>query len=246
MADLIRCLETWLTEQGRPDHAVGGNQFIYYNPRTRRDNLSPDVYVALDVKPGGRQAWLTWREGKFPEIAFEIASPSTQEKDVSLGPKGKRRLYGKLGVQEYYVFDPGAETADHPAHEASLRAYRRDARGKLMPLRLLKSGGVRSPLLGLEFRPEYMAATGLRPAGLYLRALDPATGIPVRVVEETEAALAVAEAALSTTEAALSTTEAALSTTEASLRVETQGRQAAEDALAAALAELENLRRASS
>ncbi len=231
MVDLIRCLETWLIDRGRLNHAVGGAQFIY-NPRTRRDNLSPDVYVALDVEPGGRQAWLTWREGKFPDIAFEIASPSTQENDVSLGPKGKRRLYGKLGVQEYYVFDPGAETPDHPAHDPSLRAYRRDARGKLMPVRLLKSGGVRSPLLGLEFRPEFMTATGLRPAGMYLRALDPATGIPVRVSEETEAVLTVAEAALTTAEAAL--------------RVEAQGRQAAEDALAAALAELETLRRSSS
>ncbi len=239
MADLIRCLDTWLNDQGRLNHAVGGAQFVYYNPRTRRDNLSPDVYVALDVEPGGRQAWLTWREGKFPDIAFEIASPSTQENDVSLEPKGKRRLYGKLGVQEYYVFDPGAETPDHPAHDPSLRAYRRNARAHLAATPLRKSGGVWSPLLGVELRPEFMAATSVRPAGLFLRLIDPATGMPVRVIEETEAALRLEARERQAAENAL--------------RVEVQERQTAdtraqmaEDALAAALVELERLRGTSS
>ncbi len=239
MVDLIFAIEQWLTSQGQTRFAVGGNQFVYYNPRTKRDNLSPDVYVALDVTPGGRQSWLTWREGKFPDITFEIASPSTQDKDVSLGPKGKRRLYGRLGVQEYYVFDPGAETPDHPAHDPSLRAYRRDARGRLATTPLLPSGGVWSALLSAEVRPEYMAATPVRPAGLFLRLIDPATDRPVRVAQDEVVARAAAESALHLTEDVLHRTEDAL-------RLETRERQAAEDALAVALAELERLRGQSS
>ncbi len=113
MIGLQYALRQLLETQGRTRAAIGGNQFLYYNPANKRDNLSPDVYVALDVEPGSRDAWFTWEEGKAPDIVFEIASPSTWRQDVSTAPRGNLTLYGRLGVREYYVYDPAALVPPH-------------------------------------------------------------------------------------------------------------------------------------
>jgi Uma2 family endonuclease len=41
-----------------------------------------------------------------PDLAVEILSPGTRRRDEVL----KRRLYGRMGVSEYWIVDPGAET----------------------------------------------------------------------------------------------------------------------------------------
>jgi len=181
MIGLQFALRQLLETQGRMRAAIGGNQFLYYNPDNRRDNLSPDVYVALDVEPGGREAWFTWVEGKAPDIVFEIASPSTWRQDLSTAPRGKLTLYGQLGVREYYVYNP---TALAPPH---LRAFALPSDGAEMRLeeaRLLPSGGVWSGLLRTELRPAWSSGTEWEPAGTYLRVIDPATGAPIRVGDE--------------------------------------------------------------
>jgi len=163
MVDLQFALRCLLETQGRVRVAVGGNQLMYYNPRNGRDHISPDVYVALDVTPGLRPTWKTWEEGKFPDIVFEITSPSTE--DVDRG--SKLELYTRLGAQEYYIYDP------QQAMVPPLRAYTRQGE-TLTPLALLPTGAVVSPLLGAE----------LRPVGIYLRIIDPATGLPFRTADE--------------------------------------------------------------
>ncbi len=168
-----------LAMQGRFDAAVGGNQFLYYNPRNKRENLSPDAYVALDVPPGGRQVWFTWVEGKAPDIVFEITSPTTRKNDIGTGPRGKRTLYAALGVREYYVYDPAG------AMRPRLRGYalRQDT---LVDVPLLPTGGVWSPLLRAELRPTHVPGTQWEPEGTYLRVIDPATDEPIHVGEEVE------------------------------------------------------------
>lgn len=102
MVDLIFALNVLVENQGRGDHtAVGGNQLMYYNKLNGRDHISPDVYVILDYPPPPPPSWRMWDHGKFPEIVFEITSPSTADNDVSeeVG-KGKRWCYGTLGVKE--------------------------------------------------------------------------------------------------------------------------------------------------
>ncbi len=172
-----------LESQGRPRAAIGGNQFLYYNPHNRRDNLSPDVYIALDVEPGARNVWFTWVEGKTPDIVFEITSPSTQQKDLSREPRGKLTLYGRLGVREYYVYDPAFEGAMQPR----LHAFALQGEGDEMQLEeaaLLEGGGAWSPLLRAELRPVETPGTEWEPTGVYLRVIDPVTDAPIRVGEE--------------------------------------------------------------
>jgi len=179
MIGLQYALRQLLERQGQTRAAIGGNQFLYYNPYNKRDNLSPDVYAALDVEPGSRDAWFTWKEGKAPDIVFEIASPSTWRQDVSTAPRGKLTLYGQLGVREYYVYNP---TALAPPH---LRAFvRRDEGAALEEARLLPNGGVWSVLLGAELRPAWASGTAWESAGTYLRVIDPVTGAPIRVGDE--------------------------------------------------------------
>ena len=99
MINTMFALRQPLEPQG---HHVGGNLIIYYNPANGLDHLSPDVFVALDRDAEMRESWKTWLEGKFPEVVVEIASPSTEQRDI--GEKLAR--YGALGAREYYIHDP--------------------------------------------------------------------------------------------------------------------------------------------
>jgi len=181
MVGLQDALRQLLEQQGRTAAAIGGNQFLYYNPYNRRDNLAPDVYVALDVDPGSRDAWFTWEEGKAPDIVFEITSWTTRRQDLRAAPRGKRTLYGRMGMREYYVYDPAALAPPR------LRAFALHGEGdeqRLEEAPLLPTEGVWSPLLGAELRPVAAPGTEWEPAGIYLRVIDPATGAPIRVGEE--------------------------------------------------------------
>ncbi len=194
MVDLQFTLQSLFALQGRAHTTtVGGNQFVYYNPANGRDNISPDVYVIFDVPPPAPPKWETWIEGKFPDIVFEISSPSTQQEDLSERPGGKRRVYAEQGAKEYYIYDPqGAMDPPFLGFESR--------HGRMEPLTPLASGGIISPLLGTELRPMPMEETPRRPAGVWLRVIDPASGRPVRVAEETHDAFLAAEDQLTATQ----------------------------------------------
>jgi len=171
MIEMIFGMNFLMELQGRTDFAVGGNQFLFYNPLNGREHLSPDVYVALGVPPGPRRTWKTWVEGKCPDLVMEITSGSTEDEDTGT----KLRRYGELGAREYYIYDP-LHTLSPP-----LQAYRYEGG---CPVALPVTGGrVVSPLLGAE----------LRVVGTYLRVVDPRTGEPMLMTEEERRARIAAE-----------------------------------------------------
>jgi len=43
-----------------------------------------------------------------PDLVIEILSPDTRSKDLEL----KRKTYARFGIQEYWIVDPEAETAE--------------------------------------------------------------------------------------------------------------------------------------
>ncbi len=196
MIDLMFALRGLLAAQGHTRVAVGGNQFLYYNPHNGREHVSPDVYVALDVPPGDRPTWKTWEEGKCPDIVFEITSPSTQNEDV--GPK--RDLYARLGAREYYIYDP--QDLLRPRFQGFVSRA-----GRLEPLPYLPNGGIASPLLETE----------LRPVGVYLRAIDPATGTLLLTPEEARRAYAALRGDYQAVEERLSAAEQRATQAEAEL-----------------------------
>jgi len=208
-----------LEQQGRTNVAVGGNQFIYYTEGNGHDHISPDIYIALDEPPGGRPKWQTWVEGKFPDIVFEISSPSTQ--DVDLGHKVL--LYGRLGAKEYYIFDP--QLAMRPA----LRAFRRQ--------------GARLVRVALSPGPELRVFSPLLHTDLVvrehdLRIIDPATGEPFLTPEEEAVARRAAEQAQRAAEEQAVQEVAARYKAEQALQESDERAARAEAALQAALAEL--------
>ncbi len=65
--------------------------------------VQPDLLIVLEnrrhyIVPEGLRG--------APNFLVEILSPSAPERDTVL----KRRLYGKFGVEEYWIVDPDAET----------------------------------------------------------------------------------------------------------------------------------------
>ncbi len=173
MMDLIIALKALLAAQGRTRWMVGGNQFLYYNEHNGREHVAPDVYVGFDLAPHRRPSWKTWIEGKSPDIVWEISSESTWQEDVGT----KLAVYARVGVREYYIFDPNGEAP------SSLQGFAL-REGRMTPVPLLPGGGIMSPLLEAELRPIAMEETVYSPAAVYLRVIDPATGEPIPTAEE--------------------------------------------------------------
>ena len=105
---LIECLnQRW---PDRNDFFAGGNMFVYFSPQQvrNRDYRGPDVFFAWDVdrhKP--RRYWAIWDEGgKFPDVLFELLSPTTAHEDRTT----KKALYEQtFQAKEYYLYDPDSE-----------------------------------------------------------------------------------------------------------------------------------------
>lgn len=94
---------------------VLGNQFMYYAQGFPKLRVAPDVMVIFDVAPGGRDNYKIWEEKQVPVVVFEMTSKSTKAEDMG----EKKTLYERLGVQEYWLFDPKGEWIS-----TQLRGYR--------------------------------------------------------------------------------------------------------------------------
>ena len=88
-------------------HAVGPNQFVYFDAANPKRCLAPDAFLKRGVKPTLFPSWKTWQHGA-PELCVEILSPSDTEEVLTLENKMER--YRSLGVEELVLFD-----ADAPA-----------------------------------------------------------------------------------------------------------------------------------
>jgi Uma2 family endonuclease len=94
---------------------VLGNQFLYYAEGFAKLRVAPDVMVIFDVEPGGRDNYKIWEEKQVPAVIFEMTSKGTKNEDLI----EKKTLYERLGVQEYWLFDPKGEWI-----KSQLRGYR--------------------------------------------------------------------------------------------------------------------------
>ncbi len=85
----------------RDDVYVAANLLIYYEKGTRA-RVAPDVFVVLGAPRRKRSSYLLWEEPKAPDFVLEVTSRGTHGEDQ--GPK--RDLYRRLGVTEYWQYDP--------------------------------------------------------------------------------------------------------------------------------------------
>ncbi len=151
---------------------VTSDTFVYYREADTQARVAPDVFVVLGVPAGDRDSYFVWLEGRVPQWVLEVASRSTVGADL----KRKRDLYERLGVREYWQFDPTGETLGRLAGQR-LQGHVLGA-GGYEPLRLRPDGSGRSRVLGLELEVQ----------GRLLRFRDPATGLLIPILEESEPA----------------------------------------------------------
>ena len=195
----------------RQDVYVSGDLLIYYEEGNPRLSIAPDVFVVFGVDKRERPNYKLWEEGRAPAFVLEVASPSTWRDDLGW----KRSVYARLGVREYWQYDPvgGHLPARLQGERLTPSGYARQPAATALDGTLT----LRSETLGLELR----AAPGREP-----RFRDPATGDDLRSHDE-EAEGRLAEAAARRTEAAARrAAEARVAELETQLRQATRGRPA--------------------
>lgn len=195
---------------------VAANMFFYYEEGNPSANKAPDVFVVKGVSKHDRRIYKLWAEKVPPCTIIEITSRSTRLEDMAT----KRGLYQFLGVREYILFDPLDEYLSPRLQGFQL------VEGNYRPLPLSPDGTLFCQELGVTLKPE----------GVLLRVIDPASGEAVptldEAMEQVENAIERAQA-----EAQYAQAEAQRAQTEA------QRADAAEAELARLRAELEQLRR---
>jgi Uma2 family endonuclease len=84
---------------------VSGNLLIYYEEGNPQRSVAPDCFVVKGAEQRRRRIYKVWDEGKAPDVVFEVTSNKTKREDLGL----KKNLYARLGVQEYFLYDPIAD-----------------------------------------------------------------------------------------------------------------------------------------
>ncbi len=119
---------------------VFADQFLYYVEGDPSARVAPDVMVVFDIPLKLYNHYKLWEYGSIPAVIFEITSESTKLNDLNV----KTKLYQKIGVPEYWLFDLYGEWIE----------------GQLIGYRLSPSGDYEiitdrcSRVLGLELLPE--------------------------------------------------------------------------------------------
>ena len=136
-----------------PDVYVSGNLLIYYEEGNPKRRVAPDVFVVFGAPDRMRPNYLLWEEPKAPDFVLEITSPKKWRLDQ--GPK--RTLYQRLGVREYWQYDPTGDYLAPSLQGRELVAGRYEA----LPARKFEHGTLAawSAVLGLELR---LVERGLR------------------------------------------------------------------------------------
>ena len=179
-----------------PGVDVNGDIFIYYDKTNIHNAVASDVIVAFEVdvdQIDEADSYFTWLVGKPPEFVMEIGSESTAKRDLEF----KRELYARLGIRNYWLFDP----PDGSRYGFILKGLRLE-RGEYQEIPMIEGPGdnIRgySDALGLDLRWE----DGV------IRLYNPATGEYLRNFEDSEMVLADTAAALAAEVAARERAEA--------------------------------------
>ena len=158
---------------------MAANLLIYYREGDTDVRVAPDVFVVVGASSHERSSYLLWDEPKAPDWVLEITSRSTRREDQGR----KRKLYRRLGVAEYWQYDPTGDYLIPRLQGLVLEA------GEYEAMRSGERGdgtqAMVSAVLGLELRASERG----------LRFHDPETGRDLLTHAESSAAQRQAEAA---------------------------------------------------
>jgi Uma2 family endonuclease len=148
-----------------PDIYVTADMFFYYEEGNPRAVKAPDVMFVKGVHgKHERRTYKLWVENVVPRVIFEITSSKTRKEDTVT----KRDLYARLGVAEYFLFDPLGDYL-----KPRLQGYRLEG-DQYSPISPDRDGVFESLHLGLKLRAE----------GTGVRLIDPRTNEPIPSIFE--------------------------------------------------------------
>jgi len=168
MTYLLEALEERFLDE--PGVFVGGNLLFFYERGVRDAVAAPDAFVVKGLPDGKalRRKYLLWEERRLPCFVAEVTSETTRKNDERDG--GKWALYERLGIDEYFLFDP---EGDYLAPR--LQGYRLTG-GRYRPIAPEPDGSLLSATTGILFQAD----------GIRLRLTDAATGaVYLRAEEKT-------------------------------------------------------------
>ena len=161
--------------------------------------VCPNALVARNVpNEPDRRSCKVWKEGKAPDVVFEVTSRKTRKQDLTKKFEIDRDV---LRVREYFLFDPFEEYLD-----PSLQGYHLIA-GSYEPIPMIK-GGMPSEVLGLELQRD----------DVELRFYNPEIGKLLPAVHELDREIEIRD--LARREAELARREAELARREAEAEIE--------------------------
>lgn len=99
----------------REDVYFSSGIMFYYEEGNPNRRFALDLMVCFGVENKKHRTYKLWEEKIVPQVVIEVVSKETWQNDVTT----KRRLYERLGVEEYYVIDP-----EYKYLPAPLFAYR--------------------------------------------------------------------------------------------------------------------------
>jgi Uma2 family endonuclease len=99
LINVCEILRYWLRGQLA---SVDANMLLFYKKGFPKRRVAPDVFAVWGVPSKYRRSYKLWIEKQAPHVVFEITSRKTQDEDLGT----KRAIYARIGVEEYYLFDP--------------------------------------------------------------------------------------------------------------------------------------------
>ena len=142
-----------------PNVFAAGDLFWYPVEGHPEIRLAPDALVAFGRPAGHRGSYRQWDEGGIaPQVVFEVLSPGNRPGEMA----AKLDFYGRYGVEEYYIIDPGPAAVTLTGY---LRQQHRLVEIEPMP-------GHVSARLGIKFELDDTGLTLLRPDGEPFRSAE--------------------------------------------------------------------------
>ena len=91
----------------RPEVFIDTGGFVFYDSLDLNLRVRPDIYIAFGVDAAAilaRNGYLIEEAGKAPDFVLEVESESTHTVDTDADKKPA--FYSRIGVSEYWRFDP--------------------------------------------------------------------------------------------------------------------------------------------
>ncbi|HYK84734.1 MAG TPA: Uma2 family endonuclease [Ktedonobacteraceae bacterium] len=107
--------------------AIYDNLNFYQTRDPMEYPVAPDLAIIKGIEFRNMRSWTIGRTGPAPQVVFEILSEDIWKKDLEEKP----RKYARMGVQEYYAYDPN-EPSIRRGTVSRLMGWQLDSNGKRM------------------------------------------------------------------------------------------------------------------